>query len=202
MTARTSTSRSACRRSRRSTISGCRSSRLPPRRNAPTTLRCSTWRRCTVAVPSARADAVARSEGVSAARAVGRLNLRSRSVSGSDGAFRGSRPKKRLTYTMNHGRRLIDSESTAASLVLGGYAPAVDRMCPLPARRATTASAIRSRISTSRSHRRTCSSSKADRPKRSRCELNCVPVREVAGERDQIDLGGVRRHRVPRLRVL
>lgn len=37
-----------------------------------------------------------------------------------------------VTYTLNHGRWLIESESTSASMVLGGYAPAVDSYVALP----------------------------------------------------------------------
>ncbi len=53
----------------------------------------------------------------------------------SDGAFRSGQATTVawiVTYTMNHGHWVIDSESTSASLVLGGYAPAVDPYVPLP----------------------------------------------------------------------
>jgi hypothetical protein len=53
----------------------------------------------------------------------------------SDGAFRSGQATTVawiVTYTVNRGRWLIDSESTSAALLLGGYAPAVDPYVPLP----------------------------------------------------------------------
>lgn len=53
----------------------------------------------------------------------------------TEGAFR-SGPATTVewivTYTVNHGRWLIESEATPASLLLGGYAPALDTYVALP----------------------------------------------------------------------